>query len=100
METKKGNIMKSGVYFVHYNHIDAFLAEAKKAGRRPLSTSTCEQLKHEEYKGLYRVFSVDNYNGNRIGYWDAMTLDKMEHWKNWSYTDAYIEHWRPKKIIL
>ena len=100
METKKGNIMKSGVYFVHYNHIDAFLAEAKKAGRTPMSTGSYEKIKDEEYKGLYRVFSVDNYNGNIIGYWDAMTLDKMEHWKNWSYTDAYIEHWIPKKVLI
>ena len=99
METKKGNIMKSGVYFVHYNHIDAFLAEAKKAGRTPMSTGAYENIKDEEYKGLYRVFSVD-CNGNRIGYWDAMTLDKMEHWENWSYTDAYIEHWIPKKVLI
>ena len=99
METKKGNIMKSGVYFVHYNHIDAFLAEAKKAGRTPMSTGSYENIKDEEYKGLYRVFSVD-YDGNRIGYWDAMTLDKMEHWENWSYTDPYIEHWIPKKVLI
>ena len=92
--------MKSGVYFVHYNHIDAFLAEAKKAGRTPMSTGSYEKIKDEEYKGLYRVFSVDNNNGNIIGYWDAMTLDKMEHWKNWSYTDAYIEHWIPKKVLI
>ena len=95
--------MKSGVYFVHYDDIDAFLKEAEKAGRRPLSTSTCEQLKHERFKNLYRVFSIDSNDksyGNRIGYWGAMTLDKMEHWKNWSYTDAYIEHWIPKKVLI
>ena len=91
--------MKSGVYFVHYDDIDAFLKEAEKAGRHPLSTSTCEQLKHESFKNLYSVFSLDSY-GNRIDYWDAMTLDKMEHWKNWNYTDAYIEHWVPKKVII
>ena len=103
METKKGNIMKSGVYFVHYDDIDAFLAEAKKAGRTLLSTGSYEKIKDEEYKGLYRVFSVDNgqqSEPNRIGYWDAMTLDAMEYWSDWSFTDNYIEHWRPKKIIL
>ena len=103
METKKGNIMKSGVYFVHYNHIDAFLAEAKKAGRRPLSTSSCEQLKDEEYKGLYRVFSVDNDRRGepkRLGYWDAVTLDEMDDWSDWSFTHHYIEHWRPKKVLI
>lgn len=89
--------MKSGVYFVHYNHIDAFLKEAEKSGRRPLTTSTYDYLTNEEYANLYRVFSLD---GNRIGYWEAMTLDKMEHWKNWSYTDAYIEHWIPKKVLI
>ena len=103
MDTKKGNIMKSGVYFVHYDNIDAFLAEAKKAGRTPLSTGTYNMIKDEEYKGFYRVFSVDNGQRgepNRLGHWDAMTLDAMEYWSNWSFTDKYIEHWRPKKIIL
>ena len=95
--------MKSGVYFVHYNHIDAFLKEAEKAGRRPLSTSTYEQMKNESFKNLYRVFSLDSNDksyGNRIGYWDAKTLDKMEHWKNWSYTDPYIENLIPKKVLI
>ena len=95
--------MKSGVYFVHYDNIDAFLAEAKKAGRTPLSTGTYNMIKDEEYKGFYRVFSVDNGQRgepNRLGHWDAMTLDAMEYWSDWSFTDKYIEHWRPKKIIL
>ena len=95
--------MKSGVYFVHYNHIDAFLYEAKKAGRTTMSTGSYETIKDEEYKGLYRVFSVDNGrkgDPKRIGYWGAMTLDAMEYWSDWSFTDNYIEHWRPKKIIL
>ena len=95
--------MKSGVYFVHYNHIDAFLAEAKKAGRTPIGTDSYKTIKDEEYKGLYRVFSVDNGrkgDPKRIGYWNARTLDEMEYWSDWSFTDNYIEHWRPKKIIL
>ena len=95
--------MKSGVYFVHYDNIDAFLYEAKKAGRTPMSTSSYKTIKAEECKGLYRVFSVDNGQQgepNRLGFWDAMTLDAMEHWNKWSFTDKYIEHWRPKKIIL
>ena len=95
--------MKSGVYFVHYNHIDAFLKAAEKSGRRPLTTSTYDYVKNEEYKNLYRVFSLDSEDksyGNRIGYWDAMTLDKMEHWKNWNNTDAYIENWIPKKVVI
>ena len=103
MDTKKGNIMKSGVYFVHYDNIDAFLYEAKKAGRTPMSTDSYKTIKDEEYKGFYRVFSVDNGRRgepNRIGYWGAMTLDAMEYWSDWSFTDNYIEHWRPKKIIL
>ena len=103
MDTKKGNIMKSGVYFVHYDNIDAFLAEAKKAGRASISTDSYKKIKDEENKGFYRVFSVDNGQRgepNRIGHWDAMTLDEMEYWSNWSFTDIYIEHWRPKKIIL
>ena len=95
--------MKSGVYFVHYDNIDAFLYEAKKAGRTPMSTDSYKTIKDEEYKGLYRVFSVDNGlqgEPNRIGYWAARTLDAMEHWSDWSFTDNYIEHWRPKKLIL
>lgn len=95
--------MKSGVYFVHYDNIDAFLYEAKKAGRTPMSTDSYKTIKDEEYKGFYRVFSVDNGRRgepNRIGYWGAMTLDEMEYWSDWSFTDNYIEHWRPKKIIL
>ena len=95
--------MNSGVYFVHYNHIDAFLAEAKKAGRTPMSEDSYEILKDEEYKDLYRVFSVDNgrkREPKRIGYWDARTLDAMEYWSDWSFTDHYIEHWRPKKKII
>ena len=103
METKKGNIMKSGVYFVHYDNIDAFLYEAKKAGRTPMSTGSYKTIKDEKCKGFYRVFSVDNGRKgepNRIGYWDVMTLDAMEYWSDWSFTDNYIEHWRPKKIIL
>ena len=100
--------MKSGVYFVHYNHIDAFLKEAEKSGRRPLTTSTYDYLTNEEYANLYRVFSLDSEDksyGNRIGYWDAMntdTLEAMKTWDDWDYTERYIEHWQPnkKKIIL
>ena len=95
--------MKSGVYFVHYNHIDAFLKEAEKSGRRPLTTNTYDYLTNEEYANLYRVFSLDSEDksyGNRIGCWDAMTVDKMKHWKNWSYTDPYIENWKPKKVVI
>ena len=103
METEKGDIMNSGVYFVHYDDIDAFLNETKKAGRTPMGEHSYKILKDEEYKGLYRVFSVDNGRKGepkRIGYWDAMTLDAMEYWSDWSFTDHYIEHWRPKKKII
>ena len=97
--------MKSGVYFVHYDDIDAFLEETKKAGRTPIGTEIYKTIKDEEYKGLYRVFSVDNEqrgNPKRVGYWGAVTvtLDAMEYWSDWAFTDKYIEHWRPKKIIL
>ena len=105
MEAKKGNIMKSGVYFVHYDDIDAFLAEAKKAGRTTIGEHSYKTIKDEDYKDLYRVFSVDNdrrCEPKRIGYWDAVTLDEMDDWSDWSFTDKYIEHWKPnkKKVIL
>ena len=45
MDTKKGNSMKSGVYFVHYDNIDAFLYEAKKAGRTPMITDLYKMIK-------------------------------------------------------
>ena len=100
METKKDNIMKSGVYFVHYDDIDAFLAEAKKAGRTLLSTGSYEKIKDEEYKGLYRVFSVDNdRRGELIGYWGTYNLEAMERWNKWYFTDEYIELWKPRKVI-
>ena len=80
-----------------------FYTRQKKAGRTPMSTGSYKTIKDEKCKGFYRVFSVDNGQQgepNRIGYWDVMTLDAMEYWSDWSFTDNYIEHWRPKKIIL
>ena len=103
MDTKKGNIMKSGVYFVHYDNIDAFLYEAKKAGRTPMSTDSYKTIKDEEYKDQYRAFSVDNGQQgepNRIGYWDTYNLEAMNRWNKWSFTDEYIELWTPRKVIL
>ena len=92
--------MKSGVYFVHYDDIDAFLKHIEKDGRE--LDGNIEELKNSYWKDKYRVFSIDKGNSKRVGYWYAYNLDKMESWHHWNYTDEYIEHWRPnkKKVIL
>ena len=102
----KGETMKSGVYFVHYDDIDAFLKHIELNGRELDGLVT--QLKLPKYKDRYRAFSVDNgikTSDKRVGYWDTYwdtyNLEAaMNHWNNWSFTDEYIELWKPRKVIL
>ena len=93
--------MKSGVYFVHYDDIDAFLKHIELNGRELDGLVT--QLKLPKYKDQYRAFSVDNgikTSNKRVGYWDTYNLEAMNRWNNWSFTDEYIELWTPRKVIL
>ena len=97
----KGETMKSGVYFVHYDDIDAFLKHIEENGRK--LDGFVAQLKLPKYKDQYRAFSVDNgieTSTERVGYWGTYKLEAMERWNKWSYTDEYIEHWKPRKVIL
>ena len=91
--------LKSGVYFVHYDDIPAFVETAKAqglyfCGHYPSITS-------EKYKNTYRPFAIDKHY-NRINYWNTDTLEAMKTWDDWDYTERYIEHWRPnkKKVVL
>ena len=93
--------MKSGVYFVYYDDIDAFLKHIASEGRE--LDGLVAQLKLPEYIDQYRVFSVDNgikTSDERVGYWGTYNLEAMNRWDNWSFTDEYIELWKPRKVIL
>ena len=92
--------MKSGVYFVHYDDIDAFLKHIELNGRELDGLVT--QLNLPKYKDQYRAFSIDKGRTKRVGYWGTYELEAMKRWNNWDYTDKHIEHWQPnkKKVIL
>ena len=90
--------MKSGVYFVHYDDIDAFLKHIELNGRELDGLVT--QLKLPKYKDQYRAFSIDKGKTKRVGYWGAYELEAMKRWYKWSFTDEYIELWTPRKVIL
>ena len=93
--------MKSGVYFVHYDDIDAFLKHIEINGRE--LDGSRSNLKHPKHEGTYRAFSVDNgieTSTERVGYWGTYNLEAMERWNKWSFTDEYIELWKPRKVIL
>ena len=94
----KGETMKSGVYFVHYDDIDAFLKHIESEGRELYVL--VEQLKFPKYKDKYQAFSVDKGNTNRVGYWGTRKLEEMKTWDKWDFTDKYIEQWKPRKVIL
>ena len=100
----KGETMKSGVYFVHYDDIDAFLKHIASEGRELDGlVAQVAQLKLPKYKDQYRAFSVDNgikTSDKRVGYWDTYNLEAMNRWNKWSFTDEYIELWTPRKVIL
>ena len=87
--------MKSGVYFVHYDDIDAFLKHIELNGRELDGLVT--QLKLPKYKDQYRAFWIDKGKTKRVGYWGTYELEAM---KRWSFTDKYIELWTPRKVIL
>ena len=91
--------LKSGVYFVHYDDIPAFVETAKAQGRR--FAGNFEKITREIYKNTYRPFSIDK-DSVRFSYWNTDTLEAMKTWDDWDYTERYIEHWRPnkKKVIL
>ena len=91
--------LKSGVYFVHYDDIPAFVETAKAQGR--YLCGDYRSITSEKYKNTYRPFSIDKHI-NRMSYWNTDTLEAMKTWDDWDYTERYIEHWQPnkKKIIL
>ncbi len=91
--------LKSGVYFVHYDDIPAFVETAKAQGRK--FCGDYQTITSNVYKNTYRPFSIDN-NSVRFSYWSPCSLEDMKDWDDWDYTDEYIEHWRPnkKKVIL
>ena len=76
--------LKSGVYFVHYDDIPAFVETAKAQGL--YFCGDYPSITSEKYKNTYRPFSIDKHT-NRMSYWS---------------TERYIEHWQPnqKKVIL
>ena len=90
--------MKSGVYFVHYDYIDAFLKHIEENGRK--LDGVVAHLKLPKYKDQYRAFSIDKGKTKRVGYWGTYKLEAMERWNKWLFTDEYIEHWKPRKVIL
>ena len=90
--------MKSGVYFVHYYDIDAFLKHIELNGRELDGLVT--QLKLPKYIDQYRAFSIDKGKTKRVGYWGTYELEAMKRWDNWYFTDEYIELWTPRKVIL
>ena len=94
----KGETMKSGVYFVHYDDIDAFLKHIASEGRELDGLVT--QLKLPKYKDQYRAFSIDKGKTKRVGYWGTYELEAMKRWNKWDFTDEYIELWTPRKVIL
>ena len=94
----KGETMKSGVYFVHYDDIDAFLKHIELNGRELDGLVT--QLKLPKYKDQYRAFSIDKGKTKRVGYWGTYELEAMKRWNKWSFTDEYIELWTPRKVIV
>ena len=101
----KGETMKSGVYFVHYDDIDAFLKYIELNGRELDGLVTqldglVTQLKLPKHKDQYRAFSIDNGRNKRVGYWGTYNLEAINRWKKWSFTDEYIELWKPRKVIL
>lgn len=91
--------LKSGVYFVHYDDIPAFVETTKAQGR--YFCGDYPSITSEKYKNTYRPFSIDKHT-NRMSYWSTDTLEAMKDWDDWDYTERYIEHWRPnkKKVIL
>ena len=94
----KGETMKSGVYFVHYDDIDAFLKHIASEGRELDGFVT--RLKDPKYKDQYRAFSIDKGKTKRVGYWGTYELEAMKRWNKWNFTDEYIELWTPRKVIL
>ena len=91
--------LKSGVYFVHYDDIPAFVETAKAQGR--CFDGNYEEITREIYKNTYRPFSIDK-DSVRFSYWPIYSLEAMKSWRNWDYTERYIELWKPnqKKVIL
>ena len=91
--------LKSGVYFVHYDDIPLFVETAKAQGRR--FAGNYEKITREIYENTYRPFSID-VDSVRFSYWPTCSLEAMKTWIDWSFTEKYIEHWRPnkKKVIL
>ena len=91
--------LKSGVYFVHYDDIPAFVETAKAQGL--YFCGDYPSITSEKYKNTYRPFSIDKHT-NRMSYWSTDTLEAMKTWDDWDYTERYIEHWQPnqKKVIL
>ena len=94
----KGETMKSGVYFVHYDDIDAFLKHMELNGRELDGLVT--RLNLPKYKDQYRVFSIDKGRTKRVGYWGTYELETIKRWNKWYFTDEYIELWTPIKVIL
>ena len=103
--------LKSGVYFVHYDDIPAFVKTARAQGRYFCGETAeaegrrfaenFEKITREIYKNTYRPFSIDK-DSVRFSYWSPCSLEAMKSWRNWGYTDHYIELWKPnqKKVIL
>ena len=83
--------LKSGVYFVHYDDIPAFVEIAKAQGRN--FCGDYAQITKEIYKDTYRPFSIDK-DSDRMSYWYDHPLEDMNHWDDWEYTEKYIELWK------
>ena len=115
--------LTSGVYFVDYKNIQTFLDHSKKSGwdwgdgvdvydefagyTTPKSIIPFSLNSDDNRIRYWREqFSLDS-DDNRIGYWreqicdnQADLLNQIENWNDWDYTERYIEHYKPKTVIL
>ena len=110
--------LKSGVYFVRYKDIDKFLQDAEKNGWQHAFKNPKAKIHHtlmvhgreeKTIKQLVIPFSLDK-SKRRVGYWsqyvsryvclESDVEETMKTWKDYSWTDNYIEFYQRKKIIL
>ena len=98
--------LTSGVYYVDYQKIQTFLDHAKKSGWDwGDDVDVYAELAEYTTKKSIIPFTLD-CDGNRIGYWHeyicdnkSKVLEEMNDWTDWTWTDKYIEYYKPNVVL-
>ena len=106
--------LKSGVYLVKFKDINNFIKDAEKNGWKLAADEPQKRIKNiltargrseKTVKQLVIPFSLDQ-EIRRVGWWtkpvcfESEVKETMRTWKDYGWSDNYIEFYQDKKLIL